>query len=104
MSWKRRDIQECFNAAKNELAENSLWLTDELELKYRIWVARYGLTGADRPDYDGSYVMWQYTNQGSVPGVDAYVDLDMAYFGYSNTAFAQQEGLRNMWKRIRRWA
>ena len=81
-----------FYAAKNELAENSLWLTDELELKYRIWVARYGLTGADRPDYDGSYVMWQYTNQGSVPGVDAYVDLDMAYFGYSNTAFAQQEG------------
>ena len=35
-----------FYAAKNELAENSLWLTDELELKYRIWVARYGLTGA----------------------------------------------------------
>lgn len=44
------------------------------------------------PDYDGSYVMWQYTNQGSVPGVDAYVDLDMAYFGYSDTASAQQEG------------
>lgn len=81
-----------FYAAKNELTENTLWLTDELELKYRIWVARYGLTGADRPDYDGSYVMWQYTNQGSVPGVDAYVDLDMAYFGYSDTASAQQEG------------
>ena len=81
-----------FYAARNELAENSLWLTDELELKYRVWVARYGLTGADRPDYDGEYSMWQYTNQGSVPGVDNYVDLDMAYFGYSDTASAQQEG------------
>lgn len=38
-----------FYAAKNELTENTLWMTDELELKYRIWVARYGLTGADRP-------------------------------------------------------
>lgn len=81
-----------FYAARNELVENTLWLTDELELKYRVWVARYGLTGADRPDYDGAYAMWQYTNQGSVPGVDDYVDLDMAYFGYSDTAAAQQEG------------
>lgn len=94
-----------FYAAKNELAENSLWLTDELELKYRIWVARYGLTGADRPDYDGSYVMWQYTNQGSVPGVDAYVDLDMAYLDTAIQHSHSKEGAAgNMWKRIRRWA
>lgn len=81
-----------FYASKNELTDNLLWETDQLELRYRIWVARYGLTGTDRPDYSGDYVMWQYTNQGSVPGISTYVDLDMAYVEYSQTASAQEEG------------
>lgn len=81
-----------FYASKNELTDNLLWNTDVLELKYRIWVAQYGSAGKDRPDYAGEYAMWQYTNQGNVPGIDAAVDLDMAYFGYSETASALEEG------------
>ncbi|MDO4260842.1 MAG: GH25 family lysozyme [Eubacteriales bacterium] len=81
-----------FYAARNELADNLLWETDSLELRYRIWVAQYSDAGADRPEYDGVYAMWQYTNQGSVPGIDAYVDLNVAYFGYSETADALAEG------------
>jgi len=81
-----------FYAARNELTDNLLWNTDTLELKYRIWVAQYAAYVTDRPDYTGKYAMWQYTNQGSVPGIDGPVDLDMAYFGYSETASAQQEG------------
>ncbi len=84
-----------FYAARNELADNLLWETDALELSYRIWVAQY-LTvtypDAQTPDYGGEYVMWQYTNKGSVPGIDSAVDLNVAYFGYSETAEAQQEG------------
>ena len=30
--------------------------------------------------------------RGSVPGISTYVDLDVAYFGYSETAEAQEEG------------
>lgn len=84
-----------FYAAKNELTGNQLWNTDALELKYRIWVAQYAaLTYPEvaEPDYTGEYAMWQYTNQGSVPGIDGAVDLDVAYFGYSETASALQEG------------
>lgn len=81
-----------FYAAKNELAGNLLWNTDTLELKYRIWVAQYAAYVTEQPDYTGKYAMWQYTNQGSVPGINAAVDLNMAYFGYSETASAQQEG------------
>ncbi|MCC8161760.1 MAG: SH3 domain-containing protein [Lachnospiraceae bacterium] len=80
-----------FYAARNELADNLLWQTDELELQYRIWVAQYSSYSTDQPDYDGEYVMWQYTNMGSVPGIDGYVDLDIAYFGYSESAAAQDE-------------
>lgn len=81
-----------FYAAKNELTDNTLWTTDVLESKYRIWVAQYASYVTDKPDYAGKYAMWQHTNQGSVPGIKAPVDLDMAYFGYSETASAQKEG------------
>lgn len=81
-----------FYAAKNELAGNLLWNTDELELKYRIWVAQYANYVTDKPDYTGKYAMWQHTNRGSVPGIDDAVDMDMAWFGYSETASAREEG------------
>lgn len=84
-----------FYAARNELTGNLLWDTDTLELKYRIWVAQYSSVTypeVQTPDYSGKYSMWQYTNQGSVSGINAPVDLDVAYFGYNETALAQQEG------------
>lgn len=81
-----------FYAARNELTDNLLWNADTLELKYRIWVAQYSSYESGRPDYTGKYAMWQYTNQGSVLGIRGAVDLDMAYFGYLETASAIQEG------------
>ena len=84
-----------FYAARNELADNLLWDADTLELKYRIWVAQYSdhtWPEVKAPDYDGEYAMWQYTNQGSVPGIDGAVDLNAAYFGYTEAAAAQEEG------------
>ena len=81
-----------FYAARNELVNNTLWNTDSLELAYRIWVAQYGSAQTDVPEYPGNFAMWQYTNQGSVPGISTYVDLNVAYFGYSETAEAQEEG------------
>lgn len=78
-----------FYAARGELAGNYLWDTEGLEREYRIWVAQYidpESTEVDRPDYDGSYVMWQYTDEGTVPGIKTVVDLNRAYIGYSQVA------------------
>lgn len=81
-----------FYAARNELVDDTLWTTSELEMQYRIWVAQYPAQTTPTPDYNGKYAMWQYTNQGVVPGIEGHVDLDIAYFGYSESAKAQQEG------------
>ena len=60
-----------------------------------MWVAQYPETvwpQAQKPDYDRPCAMWQYTNRGTVPGVSGDVDLNVAYFGYRETASAQAEG------------
>lgn len=75
-----------FYAARSELAGNFLWDTEGLEREYRIWVAQYvdpENVEVDRPDYDGAYVMWQYTDKGTIPGIRTVVDLNRAYIGYS---------------------
>lgn len=70
-----------FYAAKNELTDELKWETSRLEKRYRIWVSQY--TDLEKTDYAGDYVMWQYTNQGSIAGIDGDVDLNIAYFGYN---------------------
>lgn len=84
-----------FYAARNELAENQLWNTTALELKYRVWVAQYGggsYPETEKPQYSGKYVMWQYTNQGTVDGIDGAVDKNVSYIGYSAAAKPKEEG------------
>ena len=83
-----------FYAAKNELDDNNLWNADDLSLNYRIWVAQY--SDQTRPektksDYTGDHVMWQYTNQGKLDGIKGAVDLNVAYFGYSQSQQAVDE-------------
>ena len=69
-----------FYGAKNELKDELKWETSRLERRYRIWVSQYSTM--ETTDYTGQYVMWQHTNQGSVPGIEGNVDLNIAYFGY----------------------
>lgn len=80
-----------FYASKNELTDNAKWNTTTIASKYKIWVSQYPATAypeTSASSYSGTHHMWQYTNQGSVPGIDASVDLDIAYFGYDSTANA----------------
>lgn len=75
-----------FYAAKGELQDNLCWDTDRLEERYRIWVAQYFdkvSVALARPEYNGEYAMWQYTDEGSVQGIQTVVDLNVAYFGYN---------------------
>jgi len=47
----------------------NVWDTDNED----IWLAHY----TSKTNYDKDYVMWQFSNEGIVPGIDAYVDLDI---------------------------
>lgn len=74
-----------FYAGMSELENEAKWDTSRLEGKFKIWVAQY----PDKPypqtassSYTGKYDMWQYTNNGKVPGIDGSVDMNVAYFGF----------------------
>ncbi len=42
---------------------------------FAFWVAQY----ADECTYDGNYIMWQYTSQGTVPGIKGNVDMNIKF-------------------------
>ncbi len=48
-----------------------VWDLDE----YGVWLAHY----TDKTNYEGKYVMWQFTDSGKVNGVNKNVDLDYYY-------------------------
>lgn len=81
-----------FYAASGELQDGADWNLDTIQNSYKIWVAQY--PEVPYPDtasssYTGTHAMWQYTNQGTIPGIGTTVDLNVAYFGYDETAQAK---------------
>ena len=48
----------------------------------KFWLAHY----TEQTDYTGNVNMWQYTSQGSVPGISGGVDMNIAYFNYGTVA------------------
>ena len=81
-----------FYAASGELQDSAEWNLDTIQNSYKIWVAQY--PEVPYPDtasssYTGTHAMWQYTNQGTIPGIGTTVDLNVAYFGYDETAQAK---------------
>lgn len=52
---------------------NSFWLNtrlDKSKLPYSLWIAQWG----NEPPVD-NYLLWQYTNQGNIPGIGDRVDI-----------------------------
>ncbi len=49
-----------------------------------FWVASYDDHTYESDEYHNSFSMWQYSDSGSVQGVNAEVDLDVAYVDYPN--------------------
>lgn len=63
------------------LYANKDWLTNYVDadaLDCDIWLAHY----TTQTDYQGKYVMWQYTEHGKLAGVDGKVDLNYVYQNY----------------------
>lgn len=87
-----RGYTPMFYSSMGELTGNAKWDTDRLEGTYRIWVSQYPATPypqTPQSSYLGTHAMWQYTNQGTVAGINKPVDVNVAYFGYEGTAQAQ---------------
>ena len=49
---------------------------------YDFWLAEY----ADAQSFAYEVQLWQYGNQGTVPGIDTIVDLNLCYKDYSNAS------------------
>jgi GH25 family lysozyme M1 (1,4-beta-N-acetylmuramidase) len=54
-------------------------IPEAVRSKYDIWVAHFDV---DKPAYNGTYGMWQYTARGRVNGINGDVDCDYAYKDY----------------------
>lgn len=74
-----------FYASKNEMEMESQWEVSRIASRYKIWVAQYPVPSYPETassSYSGEHAMWQYSREGSIPGIDQPVDLNVAYFGY----------------------
>lgn len=54
---------------------------DRLKM-FTFWVAQYS---RDYPTYPSGYGMWQYTDKGSIGGVDGDVDMNLCYNDFPDT-------------------
>lgn len=70
-----------FYASKLDIEKH--WEISRIEDKYKVWVAQYisgTYTDKLNSGYTGVHAMWQYSNAGTVSGIDGAVDLNVAYF------------------------
>ncbi len=72
-----------FYGSKYDL--NNQWNTSLLSSKYKIWAAQYPSTPypeTPKSSYTGTHAMWQFTSNGTVPGINPGVDINIDYFGF----------------------
>ena len=83
---EKAGYEAMFYSSKNELELDNQWKTSEIEKDYKIWVAQYPEKPypiTEKSSYSGEHHMWQYTTNGTIPGINQDVDMNVAYFGYA---------------------
>lgn len=85
LKMNSHDLLERVNEYKSILKQDgydmmiygSKWYLENAWLKneYDTWLAHY----TDKTNYAGDYILWQFTNDGIIDGIDGYVDLDIYY-------------------------
>ena len=91
---EERGYYPMFYAAKSEMEAEAKWEMSRITGSYRVWVAQYPSVAylqTATSSYSGTHDMWQYTNHGTVPGIEKPVDMNIAYFGFRNTTNAKGE-------------
>ena len=75
---------------------NKSFLEDKLETNrlsdYHIWLAHW----VQNTDYDKPYSIWQYSETGTVDGIQGNVDLDIGFFDYP--AYLKENGWNHLEK------
>lgn len=87
-----RGYTPMFYASKNEMTNSAEWDMNTLASRYKIWVSWYPsvpFPGTPACTYPGTHSMWQYSAKSTVPGVSGTVDMNVAYFSYTETASAK---------------
>ena len=82
---EKRGYEGMFYASKVDMELEKSWEVSRIEENYKIWVAQYPALPypeTRETSYSGLHHMWQYSMEGSVPGIRQNVDLNIAYFGY----------------------
>ena len=82
---EKHGYEGMFYASKVDMELEKSWEVSRIEEKYKIWVAQYPALPypeTRETSYSGTHHMWQYSMEGSVPGIRQNVDLNIAYFGY----------------------
>lgn len=69
-------------------AQTNLYMTGAALKPYDVWLAAYR---KEKPEPGWPFGMWQYTSEGTVPGVSTGVDLSVAYKDYAG--IIQRAGL-----------
>ena len=85
---EKRGYEAMFYASKNEMEADAKWQVSRIDPDYKVWVAQYTeepYPATEKSDYSGPFQMWQYTDQGTVPGISQPVDRNVAWFGYEGT-------------------
>ena len=82
---EKKGYEAMFYASKGDMELEKSWEVSRIEKDYKIWVAQYPALPypeTNETSYSGLHHMWQYSMEGSVPGIRQPVDLNIAYFGY----------------------
>lgn len=82
---EKHGYEGMFYASKVDMELEKSWEVSRIEENYKIWVAQYPALPypeTRETSYSGLHHMWQYSMEGSVPGIRQPVDLNIAYFGY----------------------
>lgn len=58
------------------------WFRDNMDMsvlnRYTIWLAQW----TNKPDYEGDFGLWQYTDSGKVNGISGNVDMNIMYVDF----------------------
>lgn len=80
---KKSGYEGAFYGSLSDLTDKTAFNIKEIEKSYKIWVAQYKnppYPQSEKPDYNGRYDMWQWTNKGIVSGVQGNCDMVVSYF------------------------
>jgi len=91
---EKRGYEGMFYASKNEMENDEKWQVSRIEPDFKVWVAQYPAEpypATESSSYSRTHRMWQYTREGTVPGISQSVDMDIAYFGYDGVKEAKSD-------------